>query len=180
MGFTYVFVNSLPAAEVPGTTNTTVAASTSTTSTTVATSTSSTTTTTLPSDVAVFLTSVDTWSDDATTLITDARTINQSWDDRTVGLSVISDELDRIAAETRSLSADITAATPPADLTAEWDSVVGAADALADSADAMVAGLAAPDTGEARRSALASFEEAGNTLTTAVAAFRSAAAALGA
>lgn len=171
MLFTYIFVNSLPPGSVPDSTTTTTAAETTTT-----TAGETTTTTTVPDALAGFIADLDGYAATVDTLLTDATTINQQWDDREVGLSVIRDELARIAAEATTLLASVQAAVPPPLVADPWDELVAAAQALQAAADGMVAGLEAPDTGEARRAALTEYQTAAAGFADAVTAVRTAAA----
>lgn len=75
IGFTYLFVNALPAADV--------AASTSTTSSTTTTLAPTTTTsTTLPNDILAFLQEVDRFETNAIALQTDLDDVNTDWENR--------------------------------------------------------------------------------------------------
>jgi uncharacterized phage infection (PIP) family protein YhgE len=168
--FTYIFVNSLPPGSVPDSTTTTTTEATTTTTT------SATTTTTVPDALAGFIADLDGYAASVATLLGDATTINQQWDDRTVGLSVIRDELTRIATESTTLLASVQAAVAPPLVADAWEGVVAAAQSLQAGADGMVSGLEAPDTGEARRAALADFQAAAAGFAESVTAVRTAAA----
>lgn len=169
--FTYIFVNTLPPGSVPDTTTTTTAAETTTT-----TAGPGTTTTTVPDALATFIADLDGYAATAATLLGDARTINQQWDDRTVGLSIIREELARISTETTALLASVQAAAPPPLVADAWDGILTSAQSLQQGAAAMVTGLESADTGEARRAALADYETAAADFSTAVTAVRTAAA----
>ncbi|NNF63233.1 MAG: hypothetical protein HKN07_03165 [Acidimicrobiia bacterium] len=162
VGFTYVFVNNLPPASTPaaaggGSTNTTVVSSPTTTTPGDGTTTTSTT---LIPQVAAFLDRVADVGTRADALALDARTINEDWDARSVGLSVIQTELARIQTDTAALVAEIQAETPPEALAGAWSGVALSAGDMETAAAGMITGLASSDDGTIRRTALLDFEEA--------------------
>jgi len=153
IGFTYLFVNALPPAEIPvGTTTTVVAAETTTTTTSAA------TTTTLPADIAAFLQLVNGYASDAVTINSDIDTANTAWenDEASFEDTLASFEASRVDAQTLS---DNVAATNPPDIYAEvWPDAVTTAAALPTGVDAAIDGLRAPDDGTARREAVAAYD----------------------
>jgi hypothetical protein len=167
IGFTAVFVQQLSPGEVEGGTTTTTTPSAGDTTTTT---TTATTTTTIPAATQAFIAAADGYSSDGNTLLADAKEINQQWDDRDVGLSVIRATLADITAQSTTLADTVKATEVPANASTAWTDVESAADDIVTAAEAMQTGLEAPDTGEARRDALTGYE-------TAVGQFRSALAA---
>lgn len=162
VGFTYVFVNNLPPASTPaaaggGSTNTTVVSSPTTTTPGDGTTTTSTT---LIPQVAAFLDRVADVGTRADALALDAQTINEDWDARAVGFSVIQTELVRIQTDTAALVAEIQAETPPETLAGAWSGVALSAADMETAAAGMITGLASSDDGTIRRTALLDFEEA--------------------
>jgi hypothetical protein len=153
IGFTYLFVNALPPAEIPvGTTTTVVAAETTTTTTSAA------TTTTLPADIAAFLQLVNGYASDAVDINSDIDTANTAWenDEASFEDTLASFEGSRVDAQTLS---DNVAATNPPDIYADvWPDAVTAAAALPTGVDAVIDGLRAPDDGTARREAVAGYD----------------------
>jgi hypothetical protein len=152
IGFTYLFVNALPPAEIPvGTTTTVVAAETTTT--TVA----ATTTTTLPADIAAFLQLVNGYASDATKINNDIDTANTAWenDEASFADTLAAFEASRVEAQT--LSDNVAATNPPDVYAAVWPDAVTAAAALPTGVDAVIEGLRAPDDGTARGEAVAAY-----------------------
>lgn len=158
IGFTAVFVQQLSPGEVEGGTTTTTTASAGDTTTT--TTTAATTTTTIPAATQAFIDISDGYSSDANGLLADAKEINQQWDDREVGLSVIRATLADITASTEDLDTTVQATEVPEAAGDAWADVQASSTAMVAAAEAMQTGLEAPDTGEARREALAGYEAA--------------------
>ena len=152
IGFTYLFVNALPPAEIPvGTTTTVVAAETTTT--TVA----AVTTTTLPADIAAFLQLVNDYASDATSINSDIETTNAAWenDEASFADTLAAFEASRVDAQT--LSDNVAATNAPDAYAAVWPDAVTTAAALPVGVDAVIEGLRAPDDGTARREAVAAY-----------------------
>ena len=162
MGFAWLFIN---AAEDPtvsaGATTTTLSDGTGATTTTL--DSASTTTTTLPADVVQYNLDITAGGIEMATLQERMGELNSNWDARSASYA------DTLAG-LRALDADINAwrtglnsivapASPPE--YANFHSIMlAAADEIpARSAD-VLAGLQAPDSGEARRAALIQFNEA--------------------
>lgn len=152
IGFTYLFVNALPPAEIPvGTTTTVVAAETTTT--TVA----ATTTTTLPADIAAFLQLVNGYASDATTINTDIDTANTAWENDEAEFSETLASFEASAVDAQTLSDNVAATNPPDVYAAFWSDAITAAAELPTGANAVIEGLRAPDDGTARREAVAAY-----------------------
>jgi hypothetical protein len=169
IGFTYVFVTSLPPAPVAATTTTLAAGGTTTTAPP-----GGVTTTTVPPEIATFLTTADTVLEAASTLGTEAQNINDTWD-AGGSFSAALNSLRDLASRTSDFAQSVADAEVPETLTTDWDPVRSAAGDMVEASSDMVSGLQAPDTGQARRAALERFQAAVSTLVDAVNSAKSAA-----
>jgi len=152
IGFTYLFVNALPPAEIPvGTTTTVVAAETTTTTAPAE------TTTTLPADIAAFLQLVNGYASDASKINTDIETTNAAWENEEASFADTLAAFEASAVEAQTLSENAAASNPPDVYAAVWTDAVSTAAALPTGADAVIEGLRAPDDGTARREAVAAY-----------------------
>lgn len=152
IGFTYLFVNALPPAEIPvGTTTTVVAAETTTTTA------AATTTTTLPADIAAFLQLVNGYASDATTINSDIDGANTARENGEAEFAETLVVFEASAVEAQTLSDNMAATNPPDIYAAVWPNAVTAAAALPTGANAVIDGLRAPDDGTARREAVAAY-----------------------
>jgi len=152
IGFTYLFVNALPPAEIPvGTTTTVVAAETTTTTA------AASTTTTLPADIAAFLQLVNGYASDATTINSDIDTANTARENGETEFAETLAVFEASAVEAQTLSDNVAATNPPDIYAAVWPDAVTAAAALPTGANAVIDGLRAPDDGTARREAVAAY-----------------------
>jgi hypothetical protein len=170
VGFTWVFVNALPPAEEvaadDSTTTTTEAPATDGTTTTLLVP-DATTTTTTPPEIAEFLLAADTVATAADDLLTEAQDINETWEDGrnfTLALNSLRD----FATKTSDFADGVADTNVPEGLTELWDPVRSAAASMLSSADEMVTGLQASDTGQIRRAALGDFTTAVGELSAAV------------
>jgi hypothetical protein len=154
IGFTYVLVNALPPAEVESATTTTLTASETTTTV------PATTTTTLPPEIADFVRLVATYGERAGRIQTDVREINDAWEADEISFVETRDGFAASRDDAQSLADDVGATDVPADFEDLWPDVIAAADALPPAADALLAGLAAPDDGTARRDAVEAYDVA--------------------
>ena len=157
IGFTYLFVNALPPAEIPVGTTTTIAASETTTTTSAA----AVTTTSLPPEIDAFVRLVDGYAGDATQIQSDIETANSAWENRADDVPSFADTLaafETALVEAQTLSDNVAATNPPDAYTAAWPASVTAAAALPPGAQAAIDGLRAPDDGTARRDAVAAYE----------------------
>ncbi len=157
IGFTYTFVNALPAADVPSaTTATTAAAAPTTTSTT----TSSTTTTTLSPAVTAFLDVVAGFDTRATELVGTAQQLNDDWDARTIGFSDIREGLTTLRGDTDDFVAALEAAEVPEAAAELWTEAVTATESMATAADNMFDGLVNTEGPEKRLNSLEEYKAA--------------------
>lgn len=168
--FTYVFVQALPSADT-GTPDASGDTSTTTTTTSVDSSSSSTTTTTVALDPSVqsYLDGIAAAEVELTGFQTEMATINSQWDatDRTVSYQDTEAALIDLADRVGTWADQVTAVTAPLGLEGVQTVLSTAATEAANAADAVVAGLQSSDTGEARKAALDSFDEAVRAFTSA-------------
>ena len=147
IGFTYVFVNALPAADIAASTSTT----TSSTTTTVP---ETTTTTTLPTDILAFLQELDRFENVANELQTEMDSVNRAredgadFDDTLTGFEAVEDGAQVLANE-------VAASFVPDVFDPAWrPDTIAASQALVAQAQAVIDGLRAPDDGALRRAAV--------------------------
>ncbi len=146
IGFTYVFVNALPAADIAASTTTTQP---STTTTLPATTTSST----LPNDILAFLQELDRFENLANDLQTEMDTVNDAreeganFDDTLAGFEAVKDGA-------QDLANQVAATTVPDVFASVWPDTIAASQELVAQADAVIDGLRAPDDGALRRAAV--------------------------
>jgi hypothetical protein len=168
--FTYVFVQALPGADGDGTD---LSAGNDTTTTTEPEEDTTTTSTTEP---VVLDPSVQTFLDlvagQEAALVgyqTEMATINSQWDatERTVTYPETEAALIDLAGRVRTWSQDVASVVAPLGLEGVHTVLSAAAAEAANASDAVVAGLQSSDTGEARRAALESFDEAVRAFTAA-------------
>jgi uncharacterized phage infection (PIP) family protein YhgE len=152
IGFTYLFVNALPPAEIPvGTTTTVVAAETTTTTS------AAVTTTTLPADIAAFLSLVNGYASDATKINTDIDAANTARENGEAEFAETLAAFEASAVEAQTLSDNVASTNPPDIYAAVWPDAVSTAAALPTGANAVIEGLRAPDDGTGRREAVAAY-----------------------
>jgi hypothetical protein len=171
IGFTYVFVNALPAAEVSNVSSPTASTSTttSTTSTTV-----EPTSTTLDPEVAAFIEATTTLAANVGDLADLAQQINDDWDTRAEDFGTTRDALEDLEAQTITLADDTAAIeTPPA--IEEWDDVIAGLDDLRQAAADMIDGLVNAEGSDPRLEALENYKIAAADITNALRDVRDAA-----
>ena len=159
IGFTYTFVNELPAAEVESPVTTTVA----------------TTTTTLPPEVVAFVDSIDAFSTEAAGLVETGTQLNEDWDARTITFGEVRSGLGDLRGTTSDFNDAIAAAEVPEAAAEAWLTVVESAAELSDAADNMLDGLVNSAGSERRLAALDDYKIAEATLQRALSTAQSAA-----
>lgn len=175
VAFTYLFVRELPSV-AQGTEN---GGGTTTTLSTTTTGDDTTTTRPVILDEATqaYFDSLDSYQTRMTEMQTQLAAANSGWDanPRTVTFDQAEDAFVTVAEGASSLAAELGGVAPPPALTEAHNAIATAGAQAAEAANNSLAGLRAPspDTGEARRSAVAAFDAA-------VAAFAQAIAAAGA
>lgn len=165
VGFTYVFVESLPAAESDPQDLGEDATTTSTTSTTVGEGepeTTTTTTTPVSSEVLAYLDQVTEAESEIIGLQAEMGSVNSAWDadPREIAYGDAEAALQDLATRVAGWADEVQAIPPPLGLEDAHDLLGEFAQATADAAAEVLAGLQAPDTGEARRAALEQFDTA--------------------
>lgn len=161
IGFTYLFVNALPAADVAASTSTT----SSTTSTTLP---APTTTSTLPNEILAFLQELDRFEGIAGGLLDDLNQVNDDWENRSeTGVTKDETEAGFIAVRdgAQELVDQVSATTVPEPYPPAWPDTITAAQDLVTQAQAVIDGLNAPDDGTLRREAVAAYGLATTTFT---------------
>ena len=156
IGFTYLFVNALPVADVAASTSTT----TSTTTTTIA---PTTTSTTLPNDILAFLQELDRFEQIAMALQTDLDQVNADWEDRdNTGATLDETEagFEDVRDRAQELSNQVAATSVPEPFPPAWPDTIATAQALPTTADDVIEGLLAPDDGSLRRQAVEDYAAA--------------------
>lgn len=152
IGFTYVFVNALPAADVAASTTTTAP----TTTTTVP---PSTTSSTLPNDILAFLQEVDRFDSSAQELQTDLNTVNDQWESDEIDFDTALAGFEAVRDDAQDLANQVAATSVPDAYASAWPDTITTAQGLVTAAQAVVDGLTAPDDGSARREAVRAYNE---------------------
>lgn len=151
IGITYVFVNSLPPADV--------AASTSTTSsTTTTTAPASTTSSTLANDVLAFLQEVDRFDAESGDLLSQLNQVNDQWEAREISQDEAAAGFAAVRDGAQGLANQVAATAVPDPFQPSWPDTITASQALVTAADAVIAGFEAPDDGTLRREAVAAYQ----------------------
>jgi len=149
IGFTYVFVNALPAADIAASTTTTLPPTTTTIAQT-------TTSSTLPSDILAFLQELDRFENVANDLQSQMDAVNQAredganFDDTLAGFEAVEDGAQELANQ-------VAATTVPDVFAPAWPDTIAASQDLVTQAQAVIDGLRAPDDGSQRREAVAEY-----------------------
>jgi hypothetical protein len=149
IGFTYVFVNALPAADIAASTTTTLPP----VSTTVA---QTTTSTTVPTDILAFLQELDRFENIAIELQIEMDEVNAtkedggSFDEADAGFNAVKDGAQELANQ-------VAASSVPDVYSSAWPDTITASQDLVTQAQAVIDGLHAPDDGTLRREAVAEY-----------------------
>ncbi len=156
IGFTYVFVNALPPADVAASTTTTSSTSTTTTL-------GSTTTSTLPTDILAFLAEVDRFEATAADLLTELNSVNENWENRETTGATFDETLDgftKVHDDAQELANQVAATTVPEPYPPAWPDTITVSQDLVTKAESVIAGLKAPDDGTERRTAVQAYNDA--------------------
>jgi hypothetical protein len=153
IGFTYIFVNALPAADVAASTTTTQA-------TTTTTAPVESTTSTLPTDILAFLAEVDRFDAEAQDLQTDLTTVNDQWEADEIDFDTAEAGFTQVRDGAQDLANQVAATTVPDAFQSAWPDTITTSQALVSAADAVIVGLNAPDDGSARREAVDAYNQA--------------------
>lgn len=173
--FTFMFVRTLPRAEIEPQPVTTVPPSTTlegaspgeTTSTVegespegeAAPGETSTTTTLLPAVVS-YLASIEALGEQLTALAREAREVNAAWDERSIEYAETEERLVAVMEGVTGWQENVVRLNAPAVLAAAHQDMLSASTRAAAAATTVVEGLRSADTGEARRAAAADFNTA--------------------
>ncbi|MCL1593502.1 MAG: hypothetical protein M3132_04010 [Actinomycetia bacterium] len=152
IGFTYVFVNALPPADVS-------ASSTTTVPTTTSTSVASTTTSTLPTDILAFLAEVDRFEATAAELLVLLNTVNEQWEAREITQEETLAGFTEVHDGAQDLANQVAATTVPDPFSPAWPDTITASQDLVVKAEAVIEGLEAPDDGTLRREAVQAYND---------------------
>ncbi len=153
IGFTYVFVNALPPADVAASTTTTIPPTTTTTL-------PPTTTTTMPAEILAFLGEVDRFETVSADLLTQLNDINSLWEDREISFDEALDRFTEVHDDAQDLANQVAATTVPVPFQPAWPDTITASQELVVQAEAVIDGLRAPDDGSLRREAVKAYDEA--------------------
>ena len=149
IGFTYVFVNALPAADIAASTTTTLPPVTTTVAQT-------TTSTTLPTDILAFLQELDRFENIAIELQIEMDEVNAAkedggdFDEAEAGFNAVKDGAQELANQ-------VAASSVPDVYSSAWPDTITASQDLVTQAQAVIDGLHAPDDGTLRREAVAEY-----------------------
>ena len=146
IGFTYVFVNALPPADIAASTTTTLPPTTTTIAPT-------TTTSTLPTDILAFLQELDRFENIANDLQTQMDEVNDAREDGgTVADAEVGFEAVKDGAQ--DLANQVAATSVPDVFASAWPDAIAASQDLVTQAQIVIDGLHAPDDGTLRRAAV--------------------------
>ncbi|GMQ93979.1 MAG: hypothetical protein BMS9Abin12_1461 [Acidimicrobiia bacterium] len=149
IGFTYVFVNALPAADIAAATTTTLPPTTITIAPT-------TTSSTLPTEILAFLQELDRFENLANDVQTQMDEVNDAREDGgSVGDADAGFEIVKEAAQ--DLANQVAATSVPDVFDSAWPDTISASQDLVTQAQTVIDGLHAPDDGTLRRAAVAEY-----------------------
>lgn len=153
IGFTYVFVNALPPADIAASTTTTAPTTTTTTLGT-------TTTSTLPTDILAFLAEVDRFEAAAADLLVELNGVNEQWENKDIEYDTALDGFTKVHDDAQDLANQVAASTVPDPYPPAWPDTITASQELVVRAEAVIDGLKAPDDGTLRREAVQKYNDA--------------------
>ena len=153
VGFTYVFVNALPPADIAASTTTTAPTTTTTTLGT-------TTTSTLPTDILAFLAEVDRFEAAAADLLVELNGVNEQWENKDIEYDAALDGFTKVHDDAQDLANQVAKTTVPDPYTPAWPDTITASQDLVVKAEAVIDGLKAPDDGTLRREAVQAYNDA--------------------
>lgn len=139
-----------------------------------------TTPTTLPEDLAAFLSDIISDQEKLAALASEMDAVNAAWDNDEISYGDAEEQMLALRDEAAVFRDTVVLRQPPAgypEVAAAFEDALNAAEAIAASADAVLDGLRAPDTGQARRAALLEFRSAVEAFNQAVVAMEEAAQA---
>lgn len=180
--FTFMFVRTLPEAEVESRPVTTVATapaaeeeSDGTTSTTEGSDSEeegvpadTSTTTTLPAAVVSYLSSIGALGEQLASLAAEVREVNTAWDEKTINYGETEERLVAVMEDTIVWQDNVVQLNAPSALAASYQDMLASSTRAAVAATTLVEGLRSSDTGELRRGAATEFEGAASAFLAAV------------
>ncbi len=180
--FTFMFVRTLPRAEVetqPVTTlpsSTTLEPATGETVTTVegnaeedeGSTEDTSSTTSLPAPVVSYLASIEALGEQLTALATEAKEVNTAWDEKSISYAETEERLVAVMEGVIGWQENVVRLSAPSVLAASHQDMRSASTQAAAAATSVVEGLRSADTGEARRVAAADFNAATTAFVSAV------------
>jgi hypothetical protein len=179
--FTFMFVRTLPEAEVEPRPVTTVATASNsedgpegTTSTTGGESEEegapedTSTTTTLPAAVISYLSSIGALGEQLASLAAEVREVNNAWEERTINFGEAEERFVAVMEDAIIWQDNVAQLNAPSALAASYQDMLAASTRAAVAATTLVEGLRSSDTGELRRGAATEFEGAASAFLAAV------------
>lgn len=181
--FTFMFVRTLPEAEVEPRPVTTVATPTTAGDSTEDTSAdeegedseeddavgeTSTTTTTLPAAIVSYLASIEALGEQLASMASEVREVNGAWDERSIGFAEAEERLVRVMEDVIVWQDNVVQLNAPSALASSHQDMLASSTRAAVAATTIVEGLRSSDTGETRRGAAADFDAAASAFVSAV------------
>ena len=181
--FTFMFVRTLPQAEVEPRPVTTVATPTTAGDSTEETSASeegedpeeddaggntSTTSTTLPVAIVSYLSSIEALGEQLASMASEVREVNGAWDERGITFAEAEERLVRVMEDVIVWQDNVVQLDAPSALAASHQDMLASSTRAAVAATTIVEGLRSSDTGETRRDAATAFDEAASAFVSAV------------
>ncbi|MEN8239665.1 MAG: hypothetical protein ABFR53_10735 [Actinomycetota bacterium] len=155
IGVTYVFVNALPPVDI-----TTTSTSAPSVSTATAATPQTTTTSTLPPQIVAFLAELDRFQAVAAENLVQLNDVNTQWEAQEIEFTEAKTGFTEVRDASQTLADQVAASTVPTTYELAWPDTITAAADLVTKADAVIAGLEAPDDGTLRREAVQAFDDA--------------------
>lgn len=181
--FTFMFVRTLPEAEVEPRPVTTIATPTTAGDSTEDTSAdeegeeseeddtggeTSTTTTTLPAAIVSYLASIEALGEQLASMASEVREVNGAWDERSIGFAEAEERLVRVMEDVIVWQDNVVQLNAPSALASSHQDMLASSTRAAVAATTIVEGLRSSDTGETRRGAAADFDAAASAFVSAV------------
>lgn len=128
----------------------------------------SSTTTTLPPAVISYLASIEALGEQLTSMASEVREVNSSWEDRTITYAETEERLARVVEDVIAWQDNVVQLSSPSILAASHQDMLASSTRAAVAATTVVEGLRSSDTGETRREAAAEFDAAASAFVSAV------------
>ena len=124
--------------------------------------------TTLPPVVTSYLASIEALGEQLTSLAAEVREVNEAWDARTIGYAETEERLVSVMDDIITWQDSVVLLNAPSVLAAPHQDMLAASTRAAVAATTVVEGLRSSDTGETRRQAAADFQSAASIFASAV------------